>query len=510
MERVKNPKNSGIIESYSVESEGMKADVQIVEDESRAMSYFLSSPEFTAPTKALMDELKRELVSEMSFSVQEVLDITVINTLKDKLRSKTTDLLKKHIPNMDERSKVYIIGALIHEMLGIGEIEFMLSDPQLEEIRINSAAENIKVYHKRYGWLNTNKRIDSEADIQNYSDIIARRIGKQVNALNPLLDAHLISGDRVNVVLYPITTKGNTLTIRKFARDPWTVTDFISTKTASAELMSLIWLAIEYEMNVLVSGGTGSGKTSFLNICMPFIPPNHSIISIEDTRELQLPKYLYWTPMVTRLAGAEGKGEITMLDLLVNSLRMRPDRIVMGEIRKKREAEVLFEAMHTGHSVYSTLHADSLSETASRLVNPPIEVPKNLLEAVDLCVVMFRDRRKNIRRLYQVGEFIIEGEGQNMSVNTNMLYRWNPVKDIIVPHSKSMRIFEKLSSHTGMTQKEINDELQIRTRILNWLVAKNIRQIDEVGKVISKYYLDRDYVMNLIKKNAGREEIARK
>ena len=107
---------------------------------------------------------------------------------------------------------------------------------------------------------------------------------------------------------------------------------------------------------------TGSGKTSFLNVCAPFIPPNHSIISIEDTRELQLPKYLYWTPMVTRPAGEEGKGEITMLDLIINSLRMRPDRIIMGEIRRKAEAEVLFEAMHTGHSVYGTFHANKAAK----------------------------------------------------------------------------------------------------------------------------------------------------
>ncbi|MCX6707595.1 MAG: ATPase, T2SS/T4P/T4SS family [Candidatus Woesearchaeota archaeon] len=512
MEKMKKPiiVNSGIVDSYSIRSEGMDAVVQILNDENKARIYTIISPEFTMPTKALMDELKRELVSEMSFSVQEVLDMNVINELKEKLRSKTIELLKKHLPNIDENAKIYMIGTLIHEMLGIGEIEFMLSDPQLEEIRINSAAENIKVYHKRYGWLETNKKIDSEADIQNYSDIIARRIGKQVNVLNPLLDAHLITGDRVNVVLYPITTKGNTLTIRKFARDPWTITDFINTKTVSSELMSLIWLAIEYEMNVIVSGGTGSGKTSFLNICMPFIPPNHSIVSIEDTRELQLPKYLYWTPMVTRLAGADGKGEITMLDLLVNSLRMRPDRIVMGEIRRKREAEVLFEAMHTGHSVYSTLHADSLSETASRLVNPPIDVPKNLLETVDLCVVMFRDRRKNIRRLYQAGEFIVEGEGQNASININMLYRWDPVKDTIAPHSKSLKLFEELNRHTGMTQKEINDDLLTKKSILDWLVKNNIRQIDEVGKIMNEYYLDRDSVVNMVKKNMSKGKIVKK
>lgn len=176
--------------------------------------------------------------------------------------------------------------------------------------------------------------------------------------------------------------------------------DFINNKTCNIEIAALLWLAIGYEMNVLISGGTGSGKTSFLNACMPFIPPNQRVISIEDTRELMLPEFLYWTPLVTRTPNAEGKGEVSMLDLLVNSLRMRPDRIILGEMRKQQEAMVLFEAMHTGHSVYATVHADTSAETISRLVNPPLNVPPNLLKSVNLNVVMFRDRRKGIRRIF--------------------------------------------------------------------------------------------------------------
>lgn len=501
---------SNVIDSYDVGSEGMKARVKITEGKDKLKKYILTAPAFTPPTLALMDEIKRELVSEISITAQEILDVNVMKELKEKLRAKSSELLKKHLPGIDETTETYIIGTLIHEMLGLKEVEFLLSDPQLEEIRINSAAENVRVYHKAHGWLEADQKVPSEAEVQNYADIIARRVGKQVNVLNPLLDAHLITGDRVNVVLYPITTKGNTITIRKFARDPWTVTDFIKNNTVSSELMSLIWLAIEYEMNVLVSGGTGSGKTSFLNICMPFIPPNHSIISIEDTRELQLPKCLYWTPMVTRLAGAEGKGEITMLDLLINSLRMRPDRIVMGEIRQKRDAEVLFEAMHTGHSVYATLHADSLSETVSRLVNPPIDVPKNLIGSVDLCVAMFRDRRKGIRRIYQVGEFLVEGEGGETKIKANMLYRWKPSTDRIVPHSGSLKLFEELSRHTGMTQREINSNLAEKKLILNWLVKNNIRQVNDVGKIMNDYYLDKDFVLGVANKNLNKEKILKK
>jgi len=259
----------------------------------------------------------------------------------------------------------------------------------------------------------------------------------------------------------------------------------------------LLWLAIEYEMNVLISGGTASGKTVFLNACMPFIPPNQRVISIEDTRELMLPEFLYWCPLVTRTPNPEGKGEVSMLDLLVNSLRMRPDRIVLGEMRRQREAEVLFEAMHTGHSVYATVHADTASETIARLTNPPINVPPNLLKAVNLNVVMFRDRRKGIRRVYQVAEFVPEKE----KVSPNILYRWTPERDEIVKHSESITFFDDLSRHTAMSQTEINKDLENRKKILSWMIKNNQRSFEQMGRVINIYYTNPKLLSEIMAKN---------
>ncbi|MCK4650133.1 CpaF family protein, partial [Candidatus Pacearchaeota archaeon] len=333
--------------------------------------------------------------------------------------------------------------------------------------------------------------------IINYSNIIARRVGRQITVLSPLLDAHLVSGDRVNAVLYPISTKGNTITIRRFARDPYTIIDLIGNKTCSIEVATLLWLAVEYEMNVIVSGGTASGKTVILNACMPFVPPNHRVISVEDTRELMLPEFLYWTPLVTRSANPEGKGAITMLDLLVNSLRMRPDRIVLGEMRRKEEAMVLFEAMHTGHSVYATMHANSASETISRLINPPLSVPANLLGAVNLNVVMFRDRRRGIRRVLQVAEFNVKGD----RTDANILYRWIKEGDKIIRHAQSSKFFEDISRNTGMTQDEVNKNLEEKKGILMWLIKNGIRSLKEFGKVMNYYYSDKYLLLKEIKQN---------
>jgi flagellar protein FlaI len=342
----------------------------------------------------------------------------------------------------------------------------------------------------------TNIKIEKEEEINNYANIIARRIGRQINILTPLLDAHIVTGDRANAVLYPIATKGNTITIRKFARDPWTIIDLIINKTANLEVAALLWLAIEYEMNVLISGGTASGKTVFLNTIMPFVPPNQRVISIEDTRELMLPEFLYWCPLVIRTPNPEGKGEVSMLDLLINSLRMRPDRIVLGEMRRQSEAEVLFEAMHTGHSVYATVHADTASETISRLTNPPLNVPDNLLKAVNLNVVMFRDRRKGIRRIYQVAEFVVEKE----KVVPNILYRWTPEKDEIIKHNESMVFIEELSRHTAMSQEEINKSLDERKKILGWMIKKNIRSFEQIGKIMNVYYTNPRILSEMMKK----------
>ncbi len=253
--------------------------------------------------------------------------------------------------------------------------------------------------------------------------------------------------------------------------------------------------------NILISGGTGSGKTSFLNILMPFIPPNHRIISIEDTRELQLPEYLYWCPLTTREPNPEGKGEVSMLDLIINALRMRPDRIIMGEIRKKREAEVLFEAMHTGHSVYGTIHADTCNQTITRITNPPIDIPPSMIEAVHLNVVMFRDRRRGIRRIFEVGEFLIDEEKRSqgqIQYKPNIIYRWDAREDKIVEASQPMSLFTELYRHTGLTRTEILSDVKQKTSILEWMVQNKVRAIEDVGKVFNRYYLNKDALVDAV------------
>ncbi|HIH13270.1 TPA: CpaF family protein [Candidatus Woesearchaeota archaeon] len=496
-----------VLETYRITDDGFDVEVRITGGAGRTKKYELVHHEIQPGTLALLDQVKQELIGTVRMTAEELLDPKTIHTIKQRFKDQAKLLIQQKLPGIHQEMENLLVMTLLKEMLGLGEIEVLLNDPFLEEIIIISSSEPIRVFHKKHGWIQTNIHPVDELQIRDNLNTIARRVGRQITNLSPLLDAHLITGDRANAVLYPISSKGNALTIRKFARDPWTVTDFIKNNTCSAEIFALIWFVIQYESNILISGGTGSGKTSLLNVCMPFIPPNQRIISIEDTRELTLPEFLHWCPLTVRQPNPEGKGEVTMLDLLINSLRMRPDRIILGEMRKKEQAEVLFEAMHTGHSVYATVHADSVAATIQRLINPPIEVPTHLLSAVNLNVVMFRNRRLNVRRVYQVGEFLpAREEGENI-VKPNIIYRWNPANDKIVAHQKPLRLFEELSRHTGLNETEIEKDLSKKEKILTWMVNRGVRDITSVGKIFQQYYLDPERLVQVVTANADPKTI---
>jgi flagellar protein FlaI len=200
---------------------------------------------------------------------------------------------------------------------------------------------------------------------------------------------------------------------------------------------------------------------------------------------------LHWVPLNTTLPNAEGKGEINMGDLLVNSLRMRPDRILVGEVRRKMETETLFEAIHTGHSVYATFHANSAKETVERLTNAPLEVPRIMLPAISLIIVQFRNRRSGRRRTFQIAEILPNGEA-------NVILQYDIKKDVLVRVGKSKILYDNISLFTGMTNSEITRELKDKIKVLNYLVKKNIDDVDGVGRIVAEYYTDKDNLMKYV------------
>ncbi len=488
-------------ETYIVNTHGLEAEINIIEKEDFVPFYEVTLPKVGPATANVLNEIKAELIKESTIRMKEVLDPRIFQRMQEEFNQKAKEKINQYFPEMKEKQKKMLAGLIVNEMFGLGEIEVPLADEELEEIVINGSKQPVWVYHKRYGWLKTNIFLPSEESILDYSNLIGRRVGRQITILNPLMDAHLLTGDRVNATLFPISTEGNTITIRKFARKPWTITDFIKLNTLNEEVAALVWLCIQYELNVIITGGTGSGKTSALNTVLPFIQSSHRIISIEDTRELSLPKFQHWVPLTTREPNPEGKGEVSMLDLMVNALRMRPDRIVVGEIRRQREAEVLFEAMHTGHSVYSTVHADSAEQMKRRLITPPINVPESLLESLHLILVQYRHRRIGIRRTIEVAEVMPVGETKGETgVDIRTLYRWKPREDRIVKEKPSMRLFSEIGLMTGMTQRELTEDLEEKKKILHWMVDNGINDVHEVGKIVASYYKNKNEIIGLVEK----------
>ena len=307
-----------VIKKYSVVVNKVSVGITIVDAGDYTKEYKASLPKISTATAALLDSIKDDLLRESKIGAEEAFDPVHIKKLISEFETKAQTLIAQKLPSISLSAKNFLTASLVEEMLGLGTLEILLADDDLEEIVINSSKEPAWVYHREFGWLKTNIFVESEQQVKNYASIIGRRVGRQITVLEPLLDAHLITGDRANATLFPVSTKGNTLSIRKFARKPWTITDFIENNTMNPDVSAFLWQAIQYELNMIVAGGTSSGKTALLNTLMPFIQPTHRIISIEDTRELQLPDFLHWVPLTTRLPNPEGKGEISMLDLMIN------------------------------------------------------------------------------------------------------------------------------------------------------------------------------------------------
>ncbi len=496
-------KGNNVLDTYGVEANNVVAKVEIVKKpDELSPIYDLIIPEINEATEAILTEVRDELVKEITLSTNEILDIRNAIELKKKFEEKIRKLLKAKMPNEPDSNISVLTGHLLNRSFGLGDIELLVNDPNLEEIVINGASKPIWVYHKIFGWLKTNLSIKSESQIQNYASSIARKVGRQINILDPLLDAHLVTGDRVNSTLFPISSFGNTITIRKFRRKPWSITELIANKTMNSEMAALLWLAIESEISIIFAGGTGSGKTTLLNAVLSLLPSNRRIISIEDTREINLPPSLHWVPLTTREPNPEGKGEITMLDLLVNSLRMRPDYIIVGEIRRKEEAEVLFEAIHTGHSVYSTLHADTAIEAIRRLTNDPIGISPVMIESLPLVVVMYRHRKKGIRRILEVSEvYGSDIGGKEDTININDIWKWRAKEDVYDKVSESIRLWNELNLHNGMSNDDIERDIKEKKKVLDYMVKHKIFDINEVGKIVNMYYIDKKNILSKVRKN---------
>ncbi|MFW3145832.1 MAG: type II/IV secretion system ATPase subunit [Thermoplasmatota archaeon] len=479
-----NEKEWEIIEEIESIRPGYSYTRMVRNKRTKDITYEAIEPPLDTQEKYFHDWLKGQIEHNID------LDRTTADDVENELRLR--NLMRKFLAQggqtLEIESFEKIFYYLSNYFLGYGKIQVMMEDSQMEDVSCDGTGIPIFVFHRKYKNTMTSVVFEEEEELDDFVVGLAQRSGKHISIMNPILDATLPDGSRLNATFgKEITTKGSSFTIRKFKEDPLTMVNLILFKTLSPEMAAHLWLAVQYGDTMMVSGGTASGKTTTLNSISHFIPPSSKIITIEDTREMQLP-HLNWIAGLTR----EKKGEVTgqsidMYTLLVAALRQRPEYMIVGEVRGK-ETMAVFQAMATGQVTYATIHADSVAAIVHRLENPPINIPRILILGLNLVLLQAQVRVKN-RRTRRIKD-LVEIVGQDpvsQEIISNKVYTWNPAKDEF-RFSGHSNLYEKIMDREGYTTEEITSEIHNRADVLRWLAYKDMTNYQEVAIVVNEYY----------------------
>ena len=465
-------------------------DVKIYKDSREAvLVYEVPVPHYKGGEKQLIDALLQIAIS--------VLPADSGALTQEEKRKRYFDKIMEIIEKSPElsvpiHSRNFYAEAVVREMVGYSLIDALVGDDQLEEIMIVGPGKPVYVFHRKYEMMKTNIIFYEDSDIRNLVERIGRAVGRRIDVQVPMLDARLPDGTRVNATFPPASIDGSTLTLRNFRKVTLSVIDLINYGTLDFETAALLWVATDglgaYPANVLIAGGTASGKTTTLNVLCSFVPNSERIVTIEDTAELSLPLE-HWLRMEVRPPSLEGTGEITMNDLVKNSIRMRPDRIIVGEIRGE-EGYTMFAAMNTGHrGVMGTVHANSAQETLVRIASPPINVPSVMISALNLIVMQNRihDRRLGtLRRVTEIAEVVTLDVGKP---EIQVTHSWDPVKDKMSATGVDSIFFQLLRKYTGLSNDGILAELKERENLLRQLSQNGIRGTKEICSVTQSYIM---------------------
>ena len=439
----------------------------------------------------ILDEKEKEDKKEIISAMRNMINF-------DSIVQKNNEALLEYI---DERLKIIATGLginmsyesykkiyyyLCRDFIGFNETEPLIRDYFVEDIECNGSSSPVYLVHRVYRNLKTNLIFNDADLLENFVEKLSQRCGKYISYSNPILDGSLPDGSRVNATYTKdITSKGPTFTIRKFTKNPWTPIQLLAFNTLSPEMLAYLWLLVQHKMNILIAGGTASGKTTLLNAIAFFIPQEARVVSIEDTRELNFARE-NWLPSVVRAStGIEKIGEIDLFTLLRSSFRQNPDYVIVGEVRGK-EAYVLFQGMASGHASISTIHADSVDTVIKRLKTPPIELSPTLLNVLDCVCIMTHAivNKQETRKLKEMVEIIdVTPDG---IARTNTPFVWNP-SDNQFYFKKDSKIFQKISKRTGLKMEEIDLEFRRRIQLIHKLHQNKIFNFNKVQGIINEY-----------------------
>ncbi len=458
--------------------------------------YEVIEPPLSPIEKEIFEKLKVALIDRF-----EPLAETDPTTKRRAMRRMVDDLLKEWqvAPSPTTRGRVTYY--LERDFIGYGVADVPMTDSEVEDISCDGVGVPLYIYHRKYGSIRSNLKFATATELDQYVIWLAQRSGKHISVASPLLDATVPDGSRLQATLgMHVTKRGSSFTIRRFRDNPFTPVDLLKFKTMSPEMMAYLWIAIETGQSMMVCGGTASGKTTTLNATLLFIPPQMKIVSIEDTRELNLP-HENWVPSLTRagfgaknIASGKAPGEIDMFDLLATALRQRPQYLMVGEVRGA-EAFIVFQAMATGKTCYTTFHAESVSAMVHRMENPPISLPRSLVSALNLVLLQRQVKvgTKMTRRVSSLTE-IVGLDPETNELITNSVYSWNPADDTFLFSGHSY-IYERVALMKNWSMKDIEREVRGRTEMLEymkWKESQATRQHPfthrDVGRLVSFYY----------------------
>ena len=478
---------------------GLGARKIIYDEKIKEYIYNVIEPKLSAEEKEIKDKII------YFFRVRADIDVFTIDDEQKKadLEKALDKIVQENHFKLTDEAEDRIFYYVFQEFMGYGRIDILMHDYGIEDISCDGINVPIFVYHKDYESIRTNIIFKDSDELDSFIVKLSQMCGKQISVYEPIVDGKLEDGSRLQTTLSRTITRYSTFTIRRFREDPLTPIDLIENNTMSLEMAAYFWMAIEKGTSILFCGGTAAGKTTALNALSLFLPSTFKIVSIEDTREINLP-HENWIAGTTRTGFTSSEitktgKDIDMFDLIKVALRQRPKVIIVGEVRGK-EAYTLFQAMTTGHLSYSTIHASDMHTLIQRLENKPIELPRALLTSLDLIIFLNSVTVDGApcRRITNVTE-VIKLDPESNRLVTLTPFHWMSEIDDRFEKTGGSRILNKIKMQYGWDDKRLKEEIENRKKILIWMMNNNHRSYHDVGKIVSEYVKNPKNVLKMVK-----------
>jgi flagellar protein FlaI len=458
------------------------------------------------PVEPVLDKADKDVFQRVRGIFERELDIESVHTSRETyIEKRVADIIDLYGIRVSRDVLEKVVYFIKRDFIGYGEIDIIMKDPMIEDISCNGPGRNVYIYHRIFESLRTQLKFDNEYRLNSFILKMAQISGRHISVLDPITDATLPEGSRVNLTYgSEVTKKGSSFTIRRFKSEPISFIDIMKYGTLNAKQLAYLWLLVEYGASILVSGGTASGKTTLLNGISLFIKPEAKIVSLEDTAEINIP-HENWIQSITRSGfgraeesgGNSKRGGIGLYELLTAALRQRPEYIIVGEVRGS-EAFTLFQAIQVGHAAMGTIHGGSMEELVNRIESNPMNVPRSQLASLDLVIFASRIRINNSYARRVVNMVEIQGtDPETENLITNNIFHWDPYSDSFKYSGKSY-ILENIAIEHGIDLDYMEKEIEKREKVIEWMYKQEINYFKDVAKNLKAYYYSPDEYMKKI------------